>query len=286
MRRCLVVVGLLAATAGADVPSRRPGPVCRADGDCVLSTFKGCCAHECCPSGPRAWLASELDRAQARCGVRECAAPPACPPTPCAPRGAEGLVAACEAGRCVARRASVRDDPDFCSADDECVSSSFEGCCGACCPVSPRAVTRRRAELESQQCAGVRCAARDCGDIACAQVVPSPIRPVCRANRCVAERLNEVPVPPPVAECRADADCGVDQSPPPGATCWESPCGCCPASRVVPLQQARPPPTRRTPPPSTPFGLSPGGPPAPACSPCPQPVPVTPRCLAGRCVGR
>jgi hypothetical protein len=287
-RQVLVVVTLLAGLTWSDVPSRTRPPGCRADSECVLSDFKGCCAFECCPSGPRAWLASELTRAQASCGERECAARPECPPTPCAPRDGQGLVAVCEAGQCVARRVSEappRADPDFCARDADCVSSTFASCCGSCCPVPPRAVTRRRASLEGLGCLGVQCGDRNCSDIACAQVVPAPIRPVCRANRCVAERTNEVLVPPPALECRVDADCGVDASPPPGDACWDSPCGCCPAARVVPRSQVRPPPTRRQLPQATPFGLSSGGAAAPTCGPCAQPAPVTPRCEAGRCGG-
>lgn len=279
-----VVVSLVTGAAMADVPSRPPVASCRSNAECVLSDFKGCCAYECCPSGPRAWLASELARAEASCAVRKCASPGPCPPTPCAPRDGRGLVAVCEAGQCVARP-GVRDDPDACVRDDECVSSTFEGCCGSCCPVPPRAVTRRRAGLEQLQCGDVHCGDRDCSRIACAQVVPSPIRPVCRGRRCVAERTNERPEPPPVLECRLDSDCGVDRAPPPAAACWDSPCGCCPAARVVPRSEARPAPTRRTPPPSTPFGLSQGQQ-TPACAPCPAPAPVVPRCEAGRCVGR
>ncbi|MDX2015183.1 MAG: hypothetical protein SFW67_33630 [Myxococcaceae bacterium] len=285
-----VLVWVTASGAWADVPSRPRPPVCRADADCVLSNFKGCCAFECCPSGPRAWLASDLARAEAGCGVRECAARPECPPTPCAPRDGRGLVAVCEAGQCVARAAgqgdeSFRSDPDWCGRDEECVSSTFAGCCGSCCPVAPRAVTRRRAALEGLECSTVHCGDRNCSDRACAQVVPAPIRPICRANRCVAQRTNELPVPPPALECRVDGDCGVDQSPPPQDACWDAPCGCCPVARVVPQRQVRPPPTRRQLPQGTPFGLSPGGAAQPTCGPCPQPPPVTPRCEAGRCVG-
>jgi hypothetical protein len=286
-RGLLVLMALVAAGASADVPGPKPRPraVCQLDSDCVLSDFKGCCVQECCPTGPQAWVRAQLEQAQRSCGRRECAARQACEPTPCAPRDGRGLLAVCEGGQCQARRNAGRGDPDFCSSDAECVSSTFAGCCGSCCPVAPRAVTRQRAGLEGLECGAVDCGQRDCSRIACAQMVPSPIRPVCRSNRCVAERPELVPVPPPASECRVDAECGVDQSPPPGAACWESACGCCPVARAVPASQARPAPTRRTPTGSTPFGLTQGSSASPACAPCPAVSPVTPRCQGGRCMG-
>ncbi|MBL8920429.1 MAG: hypothetical protein JNJ54_16315 [Myxococcaceae bacterium] len=281
MTRCALLTLLGATLAFADLPSPRP-PGCRVDGDCVMSDFQGCCG-DCCPAPPSAWLRSELERQQRRCAIVDCAAP-VCS-TPCAPAPQQELVAVCEAGRCVARPPARNADPDFCAADGDCISTTFAGCCGACCPVPPTAVTRRRAELQQQQCAAVRCRRPACEGIACAQVVPAPIRPVCRANRCVAEPTNLVPVPPP-AQCRADADCGVDLNPPPGSACWSSPCGCCPSPRAVPVEQVRPPPVRRTSEgKGAPFGLSQGTTgAAPSCGPCPAPTtPLGARCWSGRC---
>jgi hypothetical protein len=286
-RGLLVLMALVAAVASADVPGPKPRPraVCQLDSDCVVSDFKGCCVQECCPTGPKAWVKAQLQQAQASCARKRCELAPACEATPCAPRGATDLVAVCEGGQCVAVSGPRRDDPDFCGSDAECVSSTFAGCCGSCCPVAPRAVTRQRASLESLECGDVHCGQRDCSRIACAQMVPSPIRPVCRGNRCVAERPEVVPVPPPPSECRVDADCGLDQSPPPGSACWESACGCCPVARAVPASLARPAPTRRTPKGSTPFGLTQGSSVSPTCAPCPAVSSVTPRCQSGRCVG-
>lgn len=286
MIRLALLTLLGASFAFADV-APRPAPGCRGDADCVMSSFQGCCG-DCCPSPPRAWLRSELDRQQRRCAVVDCEAP-VCN-VPCALPPQEDLVAVCEAGRCVAKPPVRNADPDFCAADGDCVSSTFSGCCGSCCPQPPVAVTRRRAQLQQQQCAAVRCRRPPCDDIACAQVVPAPIRPVCRANRCVAEPTNLVPMPPPPpppVQCRADADCGVDMNPPPGNACWSSPCGCCPSPRAVPVEQVRPPPVRRTPEgKGSPFGLSQGNTAnAPSCGPCPAPTtPLGARCSSGRCV--
>lgn len=290
MRALLLVVAFLLPLPGrADVPPRKPMPEqCRADGDCVMSAFDGCCGA-CCPSAPRAWLRAELARREDQCAVVDCERPGPCG-GPCAPIDEAPQVAACVLGRCVAQRAPPPPDPDFCSSDSECVASTFAGCCGTCCPVQPVAVSRRRDALQRQQCAAVRCARPDCSRIACAQVMPSPIVPVCRGNRCVADRPQLVPPPPPPpAQCRADEDCGVDLNPPPGSACWSSACGCCPSPRAVPVEQVRPPPVRRSPSTGqgTSFGLSQGSTQAsPTCGPCPATAPQQAACAGGRCVLR
>jgi hypothetical protein len=244
--KCLAALLLLAASvAVADIPA--PPTPCRNDAECVISDFQGCCP-DCCPSPPRAWSTVELARVQKRCEIIDCARREDCN-IPCALPEKKALIAVCTRGVCVAREASRPSDPDFCASDSDCVSSTFNSCCGSCCPAAPVAVSRGRAQLQQQQCARVRCEPLACGNIACAQFVPSPIRPVCRANRCVAERPNVMPPPPPPppAQCQVAADCGVDLNPPPGNACWSSPCGCCPTPRAVPIEQVRPPPVRRTP---------------------------------------
>lgn len=286
--RLLLLLLLAAPAARADVPS--PAPRCSSDVDCVLSDFQGCCP-QCCPSEQRAWPRAQLEGQQRRCAAVDCAPPERCD-IPCALPPQRRLVAVCRAGQCLAQAEPGRRDPDFCSADTDCVSSTFTSCCGSCCPAQPVAVTRARAQLQQQSCASRRCAALDCSRVACAQFVPTPIRPVCRANRCVAAApdLMPPPPPPPPRECAADAECGVDLNPPPGSACWASPCGCCPSPRAVPLEQVRPPPVRRSP--STgqgaPFGLSQGGAQrAPSCGPCPAPsARLSAGCAAGRCVLR
>ncbi|MCA2976834.1 MAG: hypothetical protein INH41_25600 [Myxococcaceae bacterium] len=286
MRRWLVVlVGLCAAVGLADVPAPSLERGCRQDADCVLSNFQGCCDSACCPSPPRAWHRGALRVAQAACRAPSCGAPPVCEERSCPPQDARPLEAACEGGRCVARVAGPRDDVDACERDDDCVSRSSAGCCGSCCPAPPVAVTRRRAELEHRRCAATECALPDCTTIACAQVMPEPIRPVCRERRCVALQTNVEPMPPPPpAECLADADCGVARSPRREDACWRSACGCCPTVRVVPAREASEPPPPPTAPAGPRFGLATGS--APACAPCPPPPPVTPRCVTGRCVAR
>jgi hypothetical protein len=275
--RCL---GLLTASlAFADVPASG----CRSDAECVISDFQGCCPA-CCPDEPRAWLKSELEREERRCSLVDCARAGPCT-IPCARPEKRHLVAVCVGGRCQTREGSQPNAPDFCAADADCVSSTFTSCCGTCCPASPVAVTRRRAQLEQQQCARVRCQQPACGDIACAQLVPAPIHPVCRANRCVAERTNFVS---PATQCRSAADCGIDQNPPAEAACWSSPCGCCPSPRAVPIEQVRSPPVRRAQSKNqgAPFGLSEGTTQTtPSCGTCPAPsVRLSAGCTAGRCV--
>ena len=283
MKPLPVFVVLAAAVALADLPA----PGCRSDGDCVISGFQGCCP-DCCPDAPKAWLRSELSRQELRCSVVDCGER-ACT-IPCAVPEKVPLVAVCAGGRCQAREVPRQKDPDFCASDADCVSSSFTSCCGSCCPAAPIAVTRQRAELQQKPCATMRCGPPPCADTHCAQMVPSPIRPVCRANRCVAERPNLVPPPPPppALQCRVAADCGVDLNPPPGSACWSSPCGCCPSPRAVPVEQVRPPPVRRIPSAGkgAPFGLSQGNTQtAPSCAACPAlSVFLSAGCSSGRCV--
>ncbi|MFZ5443013.1 MAG: hypothetical protein ACOZQL_23605 [Myxococcota bacterium] len=168
-----------------------------------------------------------------------------------------------------------------CTADDQCVLSTFNGCCPGCCQPDPHAV--RRGTREGEQCAAVECARPNCSAVRCAQPRPvSDFVAACRANRCVAVPKTQ----PQPAECRADSECKVVEAlPPPGAACHQSACGCCPVSRAVPLDVVVPLPQRDGPKPSTPpFGLSTGDARAPACSPCPAPQPGRAACQSGRCV--
>lgn len=183
----------------------------------------------------------------------------------------------------------VRPPPPVaeCSADDECVLSTFNGCCPGCCSPDPHAV--RKGTREGEYCAAVDCALPRCEAVRCAQPRPlSDFIAACRGRRCVALPRDQVP-----AECRTDAECKVVEAPPPpGAACHQSACGCCPTSRAVPIDAVVPLPQRPGPKPaqapsgSPPFGLSPGDTARapPACSPCPAPQPGRAACQAGRCV--
>lgn len=74
---------------------------CRADGDCVVSDFEGCCGCGSCRA-PYA-TSREVDRAaRARCAVVDCEIGPCRPAVQCPPAPAPGeLSARCEAGACV-----------------------------------------------------------------------------------------------------------------------------------------------------------------------------------------
>jgi hypothetical protein len=145
----------------------------------------------------------------------------------------------------------------------------------------PQRVDCAAVECDPQRCAAVRCAAPQS---------PADFVAACRENRCVALPRRPQPEPPAAAECRIDRDCTVTSSPAPGSACLQSPCGCCPSPRAVPVE-ARPvplperPQPKPTPPGPPPFGLSTGSaPPAPQCAPCPAPPPAgKPVCLGGRC---
>lgn len=273
MSRAFVVAVVLSGSASwSDVP--RPAPRCTTDAQCVMSSFESCCGS-CCPM-PKAWLSSELSRAQSRCRAVRCRQQPCV--TDCGPMPVSEFEAKCVAGECVAQ--PKRADPDFCASDSDCVAVSSAGCCGSCCAAPQRVVSRARQTLDEQVCSRTRCEPLACSNIACAQMMPAPVRPVCRANRCVADRVGPVVVP--VAECRVNTDCAVDFNAPTSSPCWSSPCGCCPSARAVPSAQVRPPPSRANRE-GPPFGLSNGG--ATACSACPPTnEAATAVCSNGRCV--
>lgn len=178
--------------------------------------------------------------------------------------------------------------PSQCSADADCVLSTFQGCCGGCCGVAPHAIPR--GFNEQARCAVVDCAMPDCSAVRCAKPPdPNDFAPACRSGRCVAVPKNEAP-----AQCRVNADCTVVTAvPPAGALCHSSPCGCCPVTQAVPIDAAIPLQQRQGPPkkadPKKPnFGLSTGNglppPQAPSCAACPPPAGGTAVCQAGRCV--
>lgn len=177
--------------------------------------------------------------------------------------------------------------PRQCTADEQCELSTFQGCCGSCCPGAPHAVLK--GADEARHCAVVDCALPDCAAVRCAPAPPlSDFVAACRQSRCVA-----VPRVEQAAECREDRECRVVQStPPPGDACHRSACGCCPTTRAVKADdvralQERPAEAPRPPGEKPKYGLSQGdtnAPPAPQCSPCPAPASGTAACIGGKCV--
>ena len=175
--------------------------------------------------------------------------------------------------------------PVNCSADSDCVLSTFNGCCGSCCGGDPHAVPRN--VNESARCAVIDCAMPDCSAVKCRQPRPaSEFVAACRASHCVAIPKSEEP-----AQCRINADCAVvTAAPPAGDSCHRSVCGCCPVTQAVPVDAVVPLQKRAPgaqPKPGQPnFGLSTGGPPAPTpnCSPCQAPTGGSAACMGGRCV--
>ncbi len=130
----LVTLSLL-----ADVAPRRPPPSqCRADTDCVLSTFQGCCGS-CCQGPPHAVPrgtkendhCAMVDCVELNCSAVRCAAPPE----------PASFVPVCRSGQCVA--AQKVELPAECRVDSECrvVTTPAPGAaclqspCG-CCPAS------------------------------------------------------------------------------------------------------------------------------------------------------
>ncbi len=147
-----------------------------------------------------------------------------------------------------------RHEPQ-CRRDDDCVVSTFQGCCPGCCPAAPHVV--KRGTKEGELCMAMVCEAQtSCAAVKCAK--PANVVAVCRAGRCVAE--------PPRGECKADNECKV----------VETFDGCCTSRRAVPLETSVPL-TKKT----TKFGLSAPG---PTCGACAPPSPGTASCSAGQCV--
>lgn len=128
----LLTLSLLNDVAPRPRPRPAPPPPqaaeCRADGDCVLSTFQGCCGN-CCAVAPHAVVRGSNEGAQ--CAVIDCEAPDCsrvrCRSAP--PPGA--FVPACRAGRCVA---VPRDEPPAqCRIDADCRVVSAAPPTGAAC---------------------------------------------------------------------------------------------------------------------------------------------------------
>ncbi len=164
--------------------------------------------------------------------------------------------------------------PPSCSSDGDCMLSTFEGCCGSGCPVSPYAVTREEDAAQRRRCTIVDCAARS-QPVKCEPAEPaSAFRAACQRGQCVAVRT----APPPM--CRADADCRVD---------WSFDAnGCARNPTAVPV--TAPPPPSPPPRPLTKkegkppqFGLTPGGSTQEPAA-CPAPAPTRAACSSGRCV--
>lgn len=170
---------------------------------------------------------------------------------------------------------------DRCDTDADCVVLG-PPCCPTCCPQPPQAASRAEAERVRERCARIECGPPDCSQTVCAAIAMAPVRAACRAARCVTVPIAEA------ADCRQDRDCAVATvAAPPGASCHQSPCGCCPGYTAVPVQRAEPPVAQPAPKPAPqpgkpPFGLTTGGAPPPQCSPCPS-APSAAVCRTGRC---
>lgn len=195
----------------------------------------------------------------------------------------------------VAPRPLPSPPPAQCRGNTDCVLSTFEGCCGSCCPRAPHAIPK--GSNETSRCAVIDCAMIRCEEKRCAAAPQvSDFEAVCQSGQCIA-------MPRTAVECRVDAECQVATvSPPAGAACHQSPCGCCPVNVAVSVERPQPAPwtPRRPAPPQTSpaqpapeskptFGLSTGGgaspaPDRPQCSPCPAPAPMRAVCRENRCV--
>lgn len=131
------LVVLLSLSDVAPGPLRvKPVAECSADAECALSTFEGCCSGNCCPREPHG-VSKRVNEA-ARCAVVDCAMR-ACDGERCAAaRPMSDFVAACEAGRCVAKVKPTAGAQ--CRADNECVVVQMTppGPCGpcGCCPTN------------------------------------------------------------------------------------------------------------------------------------------------------
>jgi hypothetical protein len=93
----MILLALL--VLNVDIAPRSPG--CAVDGDCLISTFEGCCGS-CCPPPPYA-VSRQNDAAQRRrCAVVECQAK-GCPDVMCQKHEpASSYRAVCQNNQCVA----------------------------------------------------------------------------------------------------------------------------------------------------------------------------------------
>ncbi|MFO0601219.1 MAG: hypothetical protein U0228_38270 [Myxococcaceae bacterium] len=172
-----------------------------------------------------------------------------------------------------------------CTANDQCELSSFQGCCGSCCPGPPHAI--RKGTNEALRCAAIDCALPNCDAVKCARPAPGTYVAVCRAGQCVAQQTT--------AQCSADVECKVAMMPPPSsAACHRTACGCCPSAEAVSIDTPVPLTRPTGPQPSAPpangkpnYGLSTGGSSSTSgqqCPVCPAAPPATARCVQGQCV--
>jgi hypothetical protein len=164
--------------------------------------------------------------------------------------------------------------PPSCTADGDCIISTYGGCCGACCPPPPHAVSRDNDAARRRRCAAVDCEAPRCADVKCAQQEPaSAYRAVCRSGQCVAVRAAAAPL------CQSDADCVLDYRSSSG--------GCTTQPAAVPVSTPRGAAAAARPPGKTdgkpPYGLSTGGKPQESAT-CPPMMGARAACSDGRCV--
>lgn len=178
-----------------------------------------------------------------------------------------------------------------CRTNDDCIISTFAGCCGSCCPRQPYAVSKLEAKHSTDRCAAVDCATPNCKAVRCAAAEPATdFEAVCVERRCLATKKRAPVEPDDEGTCKVDSDCtAVLAQPPAGDPCHASACGCCPTYLATPVKRVEPVPLRGPPKSEptrqkdSPFGLSTGQPP-PACAPCPAPAPRLSRCAQGHCV--
>ncbi len=225
MRALATLCALLAAAAFAQAPPAQ----CRADSECTLSDFAGCCGS-CCGGDTHAVSLAELQRERARCAAVDCARPN-CSAVKCLQRPPVlDARAVCRQGSCVMETGVNRSE---CRADADCVltypatppdAACRRSPCGCCPPSQPVAVPRDsrphilddekvRPELpdrrrlpatppeETQRPApdprGPQYGLHEGGPTPpnCSPCpAPKPARAVCRVGRCAVEPLR-VPLP-------------------------------------------------------------------------------------------
>ena len=95
------VAFVLFACGGAEAPKTVAGagrPTCATHGDCVITTFSGCCS--CCEVAPHAMLRSELHRQEGSCAGADCA--PCSPDIECKKHDPiDAFNAICREGTCI-----------------------------------------------------------------------------------------------------------------------------------------------------------------------------------------
>src|SRR5581483_1904990 len=166
----------------------------------------------CCPRQAQAMTVAMASPQLQSCGM--------CPPLNCdhvdCRTGARLLpeVAVCRGGHCVAQALKL----DECATDSDCRLSTLSGCCPSCCAPQPVAVTARQQQHDEQVCAAAgACRAPDCRNKKCPAVDDvSALQPVCRAHKCVAERVHDASGS---EACAKDSDCTMDP--------MDSCCGVC-----------------------------------------------------------